>query len=134
MKQPAYEKPEGSDAAELLTVDEETVVELLVDELLTKVERVVGEEAEVDDSELLTGADELLNDEEEEVVLEVDELSSVLLLLDTEEDSVLEADVVAWELLLDDTSVVDWEVADERLSDDADELDVWLWVSLAELD
>ena len=134
MKQPAYEKPEGSDAAELLTVDEETVVELLVDELLTKVERVVGEEAEVDDSEVLTGADELLDDEEEEVVLEADELGSVLLLLDTEEDSVLEADVVAWELLLDDTSVVDWEVADERLSDDADELDVWLWVSLAELD
>lgn len=107
MKQPAYEKPEGSDAAELLTVDEETVVELLVDELLTRVERVVGEEAEVDDSEVLTGADELLDDEEEEVVLEADELSSVLLLLDTEEDSVLEADVVDWELLLDDTGVVD---------------------------
>ena len=98
MKQPAYEKPDGSDAAELLTEEDETVVELL-----TAVERVVAEEvvtgadelldelvldAEVVDSEVLTAAEELLDDEEEVVVLETDEVDSEV--------------VIAAEELLDD--------------------------------
>lgn len=44
MKQPAYEKPEGRAAAEALTVEEETVVELL-----TTVDMVVAEDEELDD-------------------------------------------------------------------------------------
>jgi len=136
MKQPAYEKPEGRDAAEALTVEEDTVVELL-----TMVESVVAEDAEVDDAEVLVGADELLDDEEDEViVLEADELlddeedslvlvidetdSELLLVVDVEVDIVLEAEVVV--LLLGVTEVAEEEVPDERLSDEVDVLAVWL--------
>ena len=76
MKQPVYEKPEGRDAGELLTEEDEAEVELL-----TAVERVVAEEivagadevldvpvldADVVDSEVLTAAEELPDGDEEE--------------------------------------------------------------------
>ena len=156
MKQPAYEKPEGSDAAELLTEEDEAVVELL-----TAVERVVAEEvvtgadellgvlvldADAVDSEVLLAAEELLDDEEEIAVLETDEVDSEVLeeLLDDDEEEeeeevvVLETEVVDSELvlllLLEDSDVVDWEVDDEKLSDEVDELEVWLWASSVGLD
>jgi hypothetical protein len=166
MKQPAYEKPEGSDAAELLTEEDEAVVELL-----TAVERVVAEEvvtgadellgvlvldAGAVDSEVLLAVEELLDDEEDVAVLETDEVDSEVLeeLLDDEEEEVvvLETEVVnsellllllllllldeeeESELLLEDADVVDWEVDDEKLSDEVDELEVWLWASSVGLD
>ena len=165
MKQPAYEKPEGSDAAELLTEEDEAMVELL-----TAVERVVAEEvvtgadellgvlvldADAVGSEVLLAVEELLDDEEEVAVLETDEVDSEVLeeLLDDEEEEVvvLETEVVDSELLLllllllldeeddselllEDLDVVDWEVADARLSDEVDELEVWLCASSVGLD
>jgi hypothetical protein len=123
IKQPAYEKPEGRDAA-VLTVEDEAIVELL-----TAVESVVAELVSVDE------LDELLSDEEEALVLRIDELDSeLLLLLVTEEDPVLEVVAVVSVLLLDVTDGVDWEVADERLSVEVDVLVVWLWVTLVWLD
>lgn len=74
------------------------------------------------------GAEELLDDvDEDSLVLVSDELKSeVRLLLVTEDESVLELNVVVPVLLLVVTDDVDEVVAEETLSDKVDVLDVWL--------
>jgi hypothetical protein len=118
MKQPAYEKPEGRDAAVLLTA-EEAVVET----------EVANPELLLSDAELLIVEDELLS-AEELLTAEDEPLDAGDELLGEEDETVLEADVAEPELLLDGAELMG--VEDELDADVEGVLDVWLWLALSE--
>lgn len=61
-KQPAYEKPEGSEAAELLVVEEIALLDVVADELALETALVVGKMLEDEATVLDVVADELASD------------------------------------------------------------------------
>jgi hypothetical protein len=92
MKQPAYEKPEGRDAAVLLTA-EETVVETEVanpELLLSDAELlIVEDELLTAEEELLDPGDELLSEEDGEEAA-VEDVADAWLWLALSEEALLE--------------------------------------------
>jgi hypothetical protein len=135
MKQPAYEKPEGRDAAALLTA-EEVVVETEVanpELLLSDAELLIVEDELLSAEELLIvedglpTAEELLNVEDEPLDAE-DEL------LGEEDEAVLDADVADPELMLESAELLEAEgellIVEE--TDVEGVLDSWLWLALSE--
>jgi hypothetical protein len=122
MKQPAYEMPEGRDAAVLLTAEEavvETEVanpELLLSEaelLIVEDGLTTAEELLIVDAELIDAGDELLGEEDE---------------------AMLDADVADPELMLDGAELL--EAEEELLIVEETEvegvLDAWFWLALSE--
>jgi hypothetical protein len=127
MKQPAYEKPEGSDAGVLLTA-EEAVVEIEVanpELLLSDAELLIVEDEPLSAEELLTEEDGLLAAEEEildagvellsveEGMLTVEAKDELLLTTEDELEGVPEGDVAEG-------------------TDAEDVLNDWLWLALSE--
>jgi hypothetical protein len=129
MKQPAYEKPEGRDAAALLTV-EEAVVET----------EVANPELLLSDAELLIVEDGLLIVEdglltaEELLTVDAELLDPGDELLGEEDEAVLDADVADPEPMLESAELL--EAEDELLiveeTDVEGVLDAWLWLTLSE--